>query len=284
MRKKKRLTKKRKREIRRNLLILLFVSVILCICVLGYRIYTGYEDTKLEEQSMMTSYETLARNPYLESNISMNGIYASYEDENYTSIQGIDVSSHNGTIDWARVKEAGIRFAMIRCGYRGYDQGMIQEDTQFETNYEGALENGIQIGVYFFSQAVDAEEAAEEADFVISRLSGKVLDLPVVFDMEIPDAASRVAALSREEKTRSAVTFMNRIQDAGYESMIYASSQQMNAIFDLNYLQDYSFWIAEYDVNWPDYAYMFSMWQYSNSGEIDGIDEKVDMDILIEKK
>lgn len=284
MSRKRRRRKLKKKEIRRNLLIILFVGILACMILLIFRMVTTYEEKMLAEEAEMTSHDSLAENSYDPSGLHMNGQFAAYEDDAYASLQGIDVSSHNGQIDWAEVKNDGIDFAMIRCGYRGYDQGLINEDERFAENYQGAVENGIQTGVYFFSQAVNVEEAAEEADFVIDHLRGKSIDLPVVFDMEIPDAQSRVVALSREEKTRIAVTFMNRIEDAGYQAMIYASSQQMNTVFNLSYLQDYTFWIAEYEAAWPDYAYAFTMWQYSSTGELTGINENVDMDLLFVRK
>ncbi|MCR5796196.1 MAG: glycoside hydrolase family 25 protein [Solobacterium sp.] len=210
----------------------------------------------------------------------------SYEDDNYTSMQGIDVSSHQEEIDWALVKEAGIEFAFIRAGYRGTTEGRIHDDEYFDANMKGAAENGIPVGVYFFSQAVTEEEALEEAEYTLERIRDYDVAYPVVFDMEEPEyekTVSRAAALSIEEKTKIASVFLHRIRKAGYEVMIYDSTMLFEEHYDISRLQDYRFWVAEYG-SYPRYDYEFEIWQYSESGKVKGISEPVDMDIWFKKK
>ena len=212
-----------------------------------------------------------------------NGLPA-YEDDTYTSAIGIDVSSHQKSIDWAAVKNSGVKFAMIQIGYRGYETGALMDDAYFEENIQGAIENGIDVGVYFFSQAVSAEEARAEADFVLERVKKYKLQLPIVFDLEeVSNATDRVENTTSEERTQAAVTFMNHIKNAGYQAMVYSSSQLFETVFEINYLHDYDFWVADYS-SAPNFSYHFSIWQYTDAGTVDGISTNVDMNIMFIKK
>ncbi|MDD6559671.1 MAG: glycoside hydrolase family 25 protein [Lactimicrobium massiliense] len=216
--------------------------------------------------------------------ISHNGIY-SYEDDHYTSQFGVDVSEHNGTIDWTALKADGVQFAMIRIGYRGYDQGTITEDSAFARNIKGAHDAGIQVGVYFFSQAVSEDEAAQEAKWVIERLHSESIDLPVVYDMEMysDETNARGNTTTRQQRTADAAVFLDNIANAGYSPMLYASTGTYDTVFDPQYLTGYPFWVAEYDTV-CSYPYTYAMWQYSESGTLNGVSTNVDLDIrLIEK-
>ena len=218
------------------------------------------------------------------NNLTWNNGFPSYEDDTYTSVIGIDVSSHQKSIDWAAVKNSGVKFAMIQTGYRGYETGALMDDAYFEENIQGAIENGIDVGVYFFSQAVSAEEARAEADFVLERVKKYKLQLPIVFDLEeVSNAADRVENTTSEERTQAAVTFMNHIKNAGYQAMVYSSSQLFETVFDINYLHDYDFWVADYS-SVPNFNYHFSIWQYTDAGTVDGISTNVDMNIMFVKK
>lgn len=211
--------------------------------------------------------------------LTTDGNYASYEDESYTSRQGIDVSAHQEEIDWQRVKDAGIEFAIIRTGYRGTESGRCTEDVWFRTNVEGAAAAGIEIGVYFFSQAVSEEEAVEEADFVLDQIKGYDVNGPVVFDMEHPEIGTdRILNVPREEKTRIAKAFLSRVQKAGYKAMLYNSTGLFDEFFEMDMLGEFPLWAAEYG-SLPHYSYMFEIWQYTNRGRVDGITGNVDMDI-----
>lgn len=137
---------------------------------------------------------------------------------------GIDVSTYQGEIDWEQVALSGIDFAMIRLGLRGYTQGGIRMDSMFERNIDEALAAGLDVGVYFFSQAVSVQEAEEEADFVLGQLEGYTLTYPVVFDWEsVSDASARTNHMDAEEVTRCAAAFCDKIAAAGYTPMIYVN-------------------------------------------------------------
>ena len=212
--------------------------------------------------------------------LTFSGSFAAYEDDRYTSVQGIDVSAHQEEIDWQKVSAAGIRFAFIRTGYRGTESGRCTEDAWFRTNMIGAAGAGIDIGVYFFSQAVTEEEAMEEADYVLSQIRDYPVTYPVVFDMEHPEIGTdRIRDLSREEKTRIAAAFMSRIKQAGYKPMLYNSTGLFDEFYDMDMLSEYALWAAEYGASYPHYPYMFEIWQYTSRGAVDGITGNVDMDI-----
>lgn len=265
--------------------VLAFVILLFALyCIRELREQAEYEQfiNDLPEPSR----SPLQTHDYNWDNLTKKKHFMSYEDDNYTSMQGIDVSSHQEEIDWALVKKAGIEFAFIRAGYRGTTEGRIHDDEYFDVNMKGAAENGIPAGVYFFSQALTEEEALEEADYTLDRIRDYDIAFPVVFDMEEPEyeqEVSRAASLSREEKTQIASVFLYRIRSAGYEAMIYDSTMLFEEHYDIAELQDYRFWVAEYGRN-PRYEYTFEIWQYSESGKVKGIKEPVDMDIWFIKK
>ena len=235
----------------------------------------------LEEQLVETDPNM---HTYNWDNLTWRNGFPTYEDDSYTSVIGIDVSSHQKSIDWSAVKNSGVKFAMIQVGYRGYETGTLMDDAYFEENIQGAIENGIDVGVYFFSQAVSAEEARAEADFVLERVKKYKLQLPIVFDLEeVSNATDRVENTTSEERTQAAVTFMNHIKNAGYQAMVYSSSQLFETVFDINYLHDYDFWVADYS-SVPNFNYHFSIWQYTDAGTVDGISTNVDMNIMFVKK
>ena len=170
--------------------------------------------------------------------------FVSYDDGYYTSRVGIDVSKHQGRINWSRVKEQGIDFAFIRIGYRGYgEEGSINLDQRFYENIEGAQAAGIDTGVYFFSQAVNEEEALEEAAFVIDSLKGYELQLPVVYDPEsILDDVARTDDVSGEQFTKNAVAFCGSIRENGYDPMIYSNMLWEAFELDLTQLTEIPIW------------------------------------------
>lgn len=194
------------------------------------------------------------------------------------SVVGIDVSVHQGTIDWERVRAAGVQFAIIRVGYRGYGNGAVYEDENYYANVEGALAAGLQVGVYFYSQAVNTDEAREEAKFVLDRLGGYDITYPVVFDWELPAEPNRVAEVDGETLTDCAIAFCDVIETYGYRPCVYFNQSFGYQKFDLTRLMDYEFWLAEYsDV--PTFAHEVQMWQYSSTGTVDGIDTIVDLNL-----
>lgn len=223
---------------------------------------------------------TMKLNDYNWTDLSSDNGRFSYSDDNYTSELGIDVSDHQKWINWKKVKNDGIDFAFIRCGYRGYSNGQIRKDSYFENNIREARKYGIKVGVYFFSQATTVDEAREEAEFTLKQIRNYDLDLPVAFDMEqAGNGKGRVDHLSREVWTQSAVTFCHMIENHGYKPMIYNSTNLFEKLFVPEYLQEFDTWVAQYDVSYPTYPYTFSVWQYSSTGKVDGIDVNTDMDI-----
>ncbi len=214
-----------------------------------------------------------------------NSSFLTYEDESYTSRIGIDVSRYQGRINWAKVKEQGIEFVFIRIGYRGYGKaGNINLDQRFYENIEGAQAAGIDVGVYFFSQAINEDDPLEEAAFVAESLKGYELQLPVVYDPEsILDDVARTDDVSGEQFTKNAIVFCNSIREKGYEPMIYSNMLWEAFEFDLSQLTDIPIWYADYEV-FPQTPYHFVFWQYTNEGKINGIAGLMDIDIQMIKK
>ena len=204
----------------------------------------------------------------------------SYHDDKYDSMFGVDVSAHNKDVDWKAMKESGVQFAMIRLGYRGYTEGRLAEDEYFRKNIKGASEQGIKVGIYFFSQAVDPQEAAEEAAYVIDTVRGYTIEMPIVYDMELYPAETNARAngLTREERTYNAVVFLENIKNAGYTPMMYAGTGTYDELFDPGELTQYPLWIAEYD-RVCSYPYQFAIWQYSDTGNAKEIPPGVDLNI-----
>ncbi len=208
--------------------------------------------------------------------------YITYDDGDIYSIMGIDVSVYQGDIDWDAVKEAGVEFAIIRCGYRGYVTGTINEDSNFYQNIKGATEAGIKVGVYFFSQALTTEEALEEAEFCLDMVDGYELDYPIFFDWEVVIDAdgdtARTAYIEPEQLTDNFLVFAERIEIGGYTAGIYANKKTAVWKYDLSRVDDYTMWFAGYS-DTPTLYYDLQMWQYSSSGTVDGINGSVDLNI-----
>ena len=241
----------------------------------------------IEEGYLKVPYNNLAKknqyewDKYLKNE---NGILK-YEDNNYTTKFGIDISEHQNNIDWKKVKESGVEFAILRLGYRGYGKtGKIILDKTFEQNYKEAQENGIEIGVYFFSQAISSDEIKEEADFVLSNLKGKNITYPVVFDLEkIKNDEARTDNLTEEDITNMTLQFCNIITENNYNPCIYANAKTFTTKMKLELFNDYNKWYADYQEK-PIYPYDFDIWQYSETGKIDGIEGNVDLDVCFIKK
>ena len=179
-----------------------------------------------------------------------NGDRLSYEDDsNYTYRLGVDVSEHQGYVDWQALKDSGFEFAFIRLGYRGYGQeGRICLDREFHRNIQNAQAAGFDVGVYFFAQAVNEEEALEEANFVLQNLEGYTLQLPVVYDPEsILDDEARTDNVSGEQFTKNTEVFCSAVADAGYDPMIYANMLWEAFELDLEELSEYPLWYADYE-------------------------------------
>ena len=196
---------------------------------------------------------------------------------------GIDVSAHQQEIDWIAVKAAGVEFAMIRVGYRGYTRGDLELDPYFIRNMDGAIAAGLDVGVYFFSQAITTQEALDEADFVLNWIKGYDLAYPVVFDWEDIEAEARTDNMDMITLTGCAYAFCEAVEKAGYTAGIYFNQRFGYQELNLQSLQDYVFWLAEYNPA-PTFTYHFDMWQYSAEGTVDGIDTPVDLNLSFYQK
>lgn len=208
----------------------------------------------------------------------------SYTGEGYRCMTGIDVSEHQYDIDWQQVAADGIDFAIIRTGYRGYTSGGLYEDKYFRQNMEGALNAGLQVGVYFFSQATSRREAHEEAAYVLEQIRDYRVTLPIVFDMEILGENYRTYNMSRRTLYGAACAFCEDVKAAGHEPMIYMTQYLGYQKYTLRELSDYGFWFAEYYVDYPSFIYDIDIWQYSDTGSVAGVSGNVDMDVYLIKE
>ena len=207
-------------------------------------------------------YETeinpnIEKHSYDLSKFVREGDKLSYNDESFYARLGVDVSHH---------------------------QGNISLDGEFENNVEGAKKAGLEVGVYFFAQAVNEAEAIEEAEFVLAHLSAYHITLPVVYDPEsILDDVARTDHVTGEQFTENTVAFCNRVKESGYEPMVYANMLWEAYNLKLEDLSDYPIWYADYELL-PQTPYNFKYWQYTNEGRVDGISGNVDINIqMIEK-
>lgn len=226
--------------------------------------------------------DDLQKNDYVLENLNIleDGEVQYMQDGQVVSNKGIDVSKHQGNIDWTKVAADGVEFAFIRVGLRGYGtEGKLVEDEYFEQNVKGALQAGIKVGVYFYSQAITDEELLEEANLVLEKVKPYNIELPIVFDVEkVSGGKGRANELSVEERTRLTALFCQTIQDAGYKPMIYHNMEMGTLMLDLGQLEQYDKWFAYYNDDLY-YPYAYKAWQYSEKGAVDGINEEVDLNI-----
>ena len=190
---------------------------------------------------------------------------------------GIDVSKHNGNIDWNAVKNSGVSYVIIRCGYRGYSTGVLVEDPKFRTNIKGAKAAGLKVGAYFYSQAVNEVEAVEEASMAIDLVKGYGLNYPLFLDVEA--SGGRADGISRETRTAVCKAFCQTVQNSGISAGVYANKNWFTEKINTASLTSYRLWLAQYASS-PTYtATRYDLWQYSSTGRISGISTKVDMNI-----
>lgn len=199
---------------------------------------------------------------------------------------GIDVSKWQGKIDWQKVKKAGIDFAIIRIGYRA-ENGQLYRDSNADYNIQQAQNAGILVGVYFFSTAVNQNEAIEEAEWTVSAIKGYQISYPVVYDCEgFKNDSSRMHSLAAEQRTQNALTFLDTIKKSGYDGMFYGSKSDLidNTAFNISEIEEkYKIWVAQYknppypQSQAPDYNGRYDMWQYTNKGVVSGVEGNCDM-------
>ncbi len=202
-----------------------------------------------------------------------------YSDGRLVSFVGIDVSKLQDYIDYTKVKKAGIDYVMVRVGARGYSSGQLVLDDYYSENIKRAADAGLQVGVYFFSQALNTQEAVEEAKLVIEAIKDYSITYPVAFYMDgVSGDTSRIDRLTRQERTSIAKAYLDTVAQAGYIPLLYGDKECLIKQLDLSKLTAYDVWLSQLS-DIPDYPYKFSMWQYSTKGSVDGISGYVNMNI-----
>ena len=219
-------------------------------------------------------------------------------DGNITSYVGIDVSTFQKKVDWDKVKAAGVDFAIIRCAFRGYGaEGNLVVDNMFKSHMDGAKSVGINIGVYFYTQATTEAEAVEEANMALDLIKPYNINGPVVIDVEYAGDTARTKDLTNTERTDFIIAFCETVKNAGYKPMIYANMKYFVRMMEFARLEEYGKWYANYNelydpakitsiwaFNDPLYfPYEYDIWQYTDTGHIDGISGNVDLNVLFEK-
>lgn len=230
------------------------------VLISPYLTKNTYDFTKMEEKAGLKRY---------------------MENGRKTSYVGVDISKQTGKVNFVSLKAAGVDYVMIRLGGRGYSTGQITLDENFKENIEGAIAAELDIGIYFYSQAISQDEAIQEVNFVIQNLEpykGKV-KYPVAFDMEfVTNDEARIDGLSREDRTAIAASFLEGVKAAGYVPMFYGDKEWLIKEIDLAKLQDYDVWFAQ-EEDIPDYPYQYAMWQYTTKGVVNGITGDANLNI-----
>ena len=228
----------------------------------------------------MAPLEGVPANELTEDMFSSSSGSIRYIGSDYDVLRGVDVSEHQLDIDWKQVAASGVDYAYIRVGWRGYTEGGLFEDAYFERNIQGALDVGLHVGVYMFSQAVTVQEAIEEADFVLVRIGKYNVTLPVVFDWEKIEAAeARSHGLTMDLRTDCARAFCETVKSAGYVPCVYFNRNLGYYGYDLTRLTDYEFWFSLPESGFPNFYYACDMWQYSFTETVPGIAEPTDMNL-----
>ncbi len=218
------------------------------------------------------------KNPYRAEDFSYdeNG-YLQYKKGK--ALRGIDVSEHQGDIDFAAVRESGVEFVMIRVGYRGYKSGTLNKDERAEVNYQNAKAAGLQVGVYFFSQAVTVAEAEEEAEMLLQCIEDWELDLWAAYDWEYVNEQARTAGMDARLLTDCTKAFLSKIAQAGEKPMIYCNRSQARDLLYMEELSAYDLWLAMYQDPIDAFPYAMKLWQYTNTGSVPGISGNVDLNL-----
>ena len=224
-------------------------------------------------------YETLPVMALDEAAFVPDGEYINYIGTDAEALRGVDVSEHQGEIDWAAAAADGLDFAIVRVGYRGWSLGGVFEDLYFRQNVEGALANGLRVGVYFFSQAVKPEEAREEARFLLERVADYDLALPVFYDWESIDSGpARTNGMTGAEVTDCALAFAEEVAAAGKSCGVYFYRDLGYKFYELDRLAGLEFWAGAAGST-PDFHYKHTVWQFSFTGQVSGIEGDCDLDL-----
>jgi len=228
-------------------------------------------------------YGQIPRNSYDPDNYTIEDGFVAYYNSDGKKIShvGVDLSYHNGKVDWNALAASPVEFVMLRCGYRGTTEGGLIEDENFRSYAQEANERGIDMDVYFFSQAINETEAVAEAEYVLKLIEDYDISYPVAFDTEYVDGEENrfnQADLSREELTNITLAFLRRIEEAGYYPMVYASENWLRRRLDVAALADYDLWAPQYNEE-NDFMYDFTIWQYTESGSVPGVEGVCDINI-----
>lgn len=267
----------------KNIYVLVFAVVLIATTVIisnmisTYRLRHSYSGLKEENGYPVSDYnsEDFYRDEYN---------FLNYNDPRYNCLRGIDVSEYQSEIDWQAAKESGVQFAIIRLGFSSYANGSLHLDKYFEENIKGAKKAGLRVGVYFFSQAINADEAIEEANFVLKNIRGKGVDMPVAFDMEeVTESDDRIKNLTMLQKTEIADAFCTIIKNTGYNPVIYGNPSWIYASYNLSLLSHHPIWLAHY-TDMTGFPYEYIMWQYSSTGNVGGVSTPCDLDLYFEKR
>lgn len=206
--------------------------------------------------------------------------FMNYNKEGYSSSVGIDISQWVEDIDFMAVKKYGVEYVILRLGYRGYTEGGLFSDENFEKYIKAAQKAGLKVGVYFVTQAISEDEAVEEAEYVLKYISGHKIEMPVYIDMEEVYDTARTDELTADDFTRVAAAFCKKVEEAGYRGGIYANETWFNNKLDFDKIKHYDIWLAKYsDILSTDLA--INMWQYSSEGTVDGTEMWVDMNVRV---
>lgn len=275
--KKRRRRRRRKKQPWAAVLAGFALVAVLVLAIVALESALMPEETEPSEASAPPTVQTLATNPYSAEDFSCDekGFMTC---ETADTRVGIDVSDHQEQIDWQQVAGAGIEFAFVRIGYRGYSEGGVYADGYAARNIENAQAAGLDVGVYFYSQALTPEEAAEEAEFCLEFLEDYSIQLPVVYDWEYVSAEARTGLMEAGTLTACAISFCETVRAAGYEAMIYANPDIARNLLELYRLQDYPFWLALYS-DTMDYPYRMDYWQYTCTGTVPGVTGDVDINL-----
>lgn len=260
-------------------LLIIGLVIVLVVKLTAPTLNIPHSTTATTENTQVTTDSTLPppdANPIGLGDFALMGDYLSCL--TVPSVLGIDVSEWQAEVDWQQVKDAGVEFAMIRAGWRGSEKGVLTEDTCAQANYAGATAAGVQVGVYFFSQAISVQEAVEEAEFLLEIIRGWKLDMPVVYDWEFISEDSRTGKLDARTLTDCTKAFCETVADAGYRPMVYFNADQSFERMYLRELTEYDFWLAQYDTV-LNYPYKIDMWQYTETGAVPGISGNVDINL-----
>lgn len=251
------------------------------------------EDSKITNlsyvaTSTLTGWQKIGGNHFyfndnhelLNSHQSINGVRYFFNDYGAKASKiGIDVSNHNGTIDWKKVKASGVDYAIIRVGFRGYGtdtakgEGVALLDKNFEKNIQGAIAAGVQVGVYFYSQAITIQEAIEEASIAVNYAGKYKLTYPIYFDTEYAtsDRIGRADKLSKSARTDITIAFCETVRNAGFKAGVYASKSFFDDELVFSRISSYNIWVAHYTKDVTNFKHPYKMWQYTDKGRVDGI-------------